>query len=72
MSDRVRVSRAELEGRIAALEAEQVAIEARINGAAGDYQAMAALSAELERVGQALEQAFERWAELAEIAEGQV
>jgi ATP-binding cassette subfamily F protein uup len=61
----------ELEGRIAVLEADQARIETRINSAADDYQTMAALSAELERVGQALEQAVERWAELAEIAESQ-
>ena len=59
----------DLEARIASLEAEQAALAERINGAAGDYQALARLTAELERVGQALEQAVERWAVLAEIAE---
>jgi ABC transport system ATP-binding/permease protein len=59
----------ELEGRIAALEAEQAALEERINTSGGDYRALAAASAELEDLGHALEQAVERWAELAEIAE---
>jgi ATP-binding cassette subfamily F protein uup len=59
----------ELEGRIAGLEAEHAELEARINTAAGDYQAHARLASELERVGRAIEAAMERWAELAEIAE---
>ncbi len=61
----------ELEGRIAALEAEQADLGAKINAAGGDYQALQRLSAELERVGAELEAALERWAVLAEIAEGQ-
>jgi len=60
----------ELEGRIADLEAEQAALEAQINAAGGDYQELRRLSAEIERTGAALEAAVERWAELAEIAEG--
>ena len=59
----------ELEARIAALEAEQSAIEARINAESGDYQALLRLTADLQRVGADLEVAVERWAALAEIAE---
>ncbi len=58
-----------LEGRIAALEAEQVALSSRVNTAGDDYQELLRLTAELERVGAALEAAVERWAALAEIAE---
>ncbi len=60
----------ELEKRIATLEAEQAALHARVNGSAGDYQELLRLTAELERVGVALDAAVERWGELAEIAEG--
>jgi ATP-binding cassette subfamily F protein uup len=61
---------AELEGRIATLEAEQAALEQQINAASGEYQALLRLTAELERVSAELEAAIERWGELAEIAEG--
>jgi ATP-binding cassette subfamily F protein uup len=61
----------ELESRIAKLEASQTDLAARVNAAAGgDYQALRRLTADLERVGGELEAAVERWAELAEIAEG--
>jgi hypothetical protein len=60
-----------LESRIAKLEASQTDLAARVNAAAeGDYQELLRLTAELERVGGELETAIERWAELAEIAEG--
>jgi ATP-binding cassette subfamily F protein uup len=59
-----------LEGRIAALEAEQGALEAQINTSSGDYQALLRLTAELERISAELEAAVERWGALAEIAEG--
>ena len=60
----------ELEGRIPTLESAQVDLAARVNAAGGDYQELMRLTAELERVGGELEAAVERWAELAEIAEG--
>ena len=60
----------DLEARIASLEAEQARLADQISAVSGDYQALAQLTAELERVGQELEQAVERWAVLAEIAEG--
>jgi ABC transport system ATP-binding/permease protein len=59
-----------LEGRIAVLEAEQAVLSGRVNAAGDDYQELIRLTAELERVGAALEAAVERWGELAEIAEG--
>src|SRR5215217_4044213 len=59
-----------LEDRIAALEAEQGALQAQINTSSGDYQALLRLTAELERVSAELETAVERWGALAEIAEG--
>ena len=56
---------------IADLESRQADLAARVNAAAGgDYQELLRLTAELERVGGELETAVERWAELAEIAEG--
>jgi ATP-binding cassette subfamily F protein uup len=59
-----------LESRIAGLESEQVALQAQINAASGEYQALLRLTAELERVSAKLEAAVERWGMLAEIAEG--
>jgi ATP-binding cassette subfamily F protein uup len=61
---------ADLEGRIAALEAQQAALHSQINTSSGEYQALLRLTAELERVSAALEAAVERWGALAEIAEG--
>jgi ATP-binding cassette subfamily F protein uup len=59
----------DLEQRIPALEAEQATIQSQINAASSDYQALMRLTAELERIGAALEAAVERWVELAEIGE---
>jgi len=59
----------ELEHTIAALESEQAELQAQINAAGSDYQALIRLTSELERTSAALEVAFERWSELAEIAE---
>jgi ATP-binding cassette subfamily F protein uup len=58
-----------LEGRIAVLEGEQAALQAQINAASGEYQALLRLTGELERVSAELEAAVERWGALAEIAE---
>ncbi len=52
------------------LETAQADLSERINAAGDDYQELLRLTAELERVGAELETAVERWAELAEIAEG--
>ena len=60
-----------LESRIAELETAQADLSQGINAVAGDdYQTLLRLTTELERVGAELEAAVERWAELAEIAEG--
>jgi ATP-binding cassette subfamily F protein uup len=60
----------ELEGKMTELEAEQASLGAQINTSSSDYQAIQRLSARLEQVTAALEVTFERWAALAEIAEG--
>ncbi len=60
----------ELEGKITELEAEQASLGTQINTAGGDYQIIQQLSARLEQVTVTLEVTFERWAMLAEIAEG--
>jgi ATP-binding cassette subfamily F protein uup len=60
----------DLEGRIARLEVAQAELAARVNAAGGDYQELIRLTGELEHVDAELEAAVERWAELAEIAEG--
>jgi ATP-binding cassette subfamily F protein uup len=60
----------QLEGRIAQLEAEQASLNSQINSASNDYQAIQRLSTRLDQVTHELEAAFERWAFLAEIAEG--
>src|SRR6266511_3713935 len=60
----------ELENKIAGLESAQAELEAQINAAGSDYQAFIRLTGELEHASAALEATFERWSELAEIAEG--
>lgn len=60
----------ELEGSITQLEQQQADLSEQINAAGSDYQALQRLSLELEQATAALEQAIERWATLAEIAEG--
>jgi ATP-binding cassette subfamily F protein uup len=60
----------QLERTIAEFEQQQAALGERINTSGGDYQALQRLTAELGRTEAALEAAFQRWAELAEIAEG--
>jgi ATP-binding cassette subfamily F protein uup len=60
----------ELESRIEALESQQDQLSELVNAAGSDYQELTRLTAELERVAAELEGAVERWAELAEIAEG--
>ncbi len=60
----------ELEGSIARLEQQQSVLSQQIHDAGSDYQAIQRLSMELEQTTSGLELAFERWAVLAEIAEG--
>lgn len=59
-----------LEKRIAELEARQAELNDALNAGAGDYAALQARAEELSAAGAELEQAFERWAVLAAIAEG--
>jgi len=60
---------AELEARIAAEEDEQAALQAAINRGGEEYTRIQALADQLRQVEKSLEDAFERWAELAERAE---
>ena len=60
---------AELEVRIAAGEEEQAALQAAINRGGEEYTRIQALADQLQQVEKSLEDAFERWAELAERAE---
>jgi ATP-binding cassette subfamily F protein uup len=60
----------ELERKVSELEAEQASLAAQMNAAATDYQVLQQISSQLEQVVAALDTTFERWAVLAEIAEG--
>lgn len=59
-----------LEQQIAHLEAEQTDLNARISTGALDYTTMQQLAQRLAAIEPELEQAFERWADLAARAEG--
>ncbi|WP_110519862.1 ABC-F family ATP-binding cassette domain-containing protein [Herpetosiphon llansteffanensis] len=58
----------ELEKTIATLEARQNELNDALNNAGSDYQAYNRLSSELEQASQTLEQSYERWMELSELA----
>lgn len=58
-----------LEERIASLEATQAELNARLSSGDTSYDEMQRLAETLSSTGTELEQAFERWAELAAIAE---
>lgn len=60
----------QLDQKIADLEAKQAKINQQIIDQGSDFQKLTQLTSELEQVSHELETAFERWAELAEIAEG--
>ncbi|MBV9791298.1 MAG: ABC-F family ATP-binding cassette domain-containing protein [Chloroflexi bacterium] len=60
---------ATLEERIASLEAQQAELNARLSSGDTSYDEMQRLAESLSATGSELEQAFERWAELAAIAE---
>jgi ATP-binding cassette subfamily F protein uup len=60
---------AALEERITALETQKADLGERLNHAGEDYQRYQHLAAELAQVDADLEAAFERWTELAELAE---
>ncbi|MFQ5578164.1 MAG: ATP-binding cassette domain-containing protein, partial [Anaerolineae bacterium] len=61
---------ANLEEKIAALEGDKIKLAAEINCSGDDYRRLQSLSGALARLEAALDRALERWAELAEIAEG--
>ncbi|MGB5050932.1 MAG: ATP-binding cassette domain-containing protein, partial [Caldilineaceae bacterium] len=58
-----------LEARIAGLEEEQTALQADINQGGEDYTHIQTLADQLQKVEKSLEDAFDRWAALAERAE---
>lgn len=58
-----------LEQRISAFEAQKAVLGERLNNVGEDYQAYQRLAAELAHLDAELEAAFERWTELAELAE---
>ncbi|HEY0606135.1 MAG TPA: ABC-F family ATP-binding cassette domain-containing protein [Herpetosiphonaceae bacterium] len=60
---------AALEERIASLEAQQAELNERLSSGSTEYDEMQRLAETLSATGAELEQAFERWAELAAIAE---
>jgi ABC transport system ATP-binding/permease protein len=60
---------AALEERITALETQKADLSERLNHAGEDYQVYQQLAAELAQVDADTEAAFERWTELAELAE---
>ena len=56
----------QLEARIAAAESEQSKLQTALNRGDEDYTRIQALADQLQTVEKSLEDAFERWAELAE------
>jgi ABC transport system ATP-binding/permease protein len=60
---------AALEERIASLEASQAELNARLSSGDASYDEMQRLAEQLAAAGAELEHSFERWAELAAIAE---
>lgn len=62
----------DVEQRIAQLEAEQQQINAALAGAGDNYAELTRLSERLSQTTEELETAFERWAELSEIAEAAI
>jgi len=60
----------ELEARIAKLEETQQQLNEQLSAGGASYDELQRLSETLAATGDELEQAFERWAELAAIAEG--
>jgi ABC transport system ATP-binding/permease protein len=59
----------QLETQISELEQQRDTVGAQLNAAGNDYQQYTRLANELQQIEQRLEQAFERWTELAELAE---
>ena len=59
----------QFEALIAAGEAEQSRLQTALNRGGEDYTRIQVLADQLQKVEKSLEDAFERWAELAERAE---
>jgi ABC transport system ATP-binding/permease protein len=59
----------QLETRINELEQQRDKLGEQLNLAGSDYQKYSRLAAELQQIEHTLEQAFERWTELAELAD---
>ena len=68
LSTKERRELEQLEARIAELEAERDKVTAALNSAGSDYTRYASLADELARLEAEIEQSFERWAELSELA----
>jgi ATP-binding cassette subfamily F protein uup len=68
LSTKERRELEQLEGRIAELEAERDRIAAALNDAGSDYTRYGALAAQLAAIEVRIEAAFNRWAELSELA----
>ncbi|MEM7114167.1 MAG: ABC-F family ATP-binding cassette domain-containing protein [Chloroflexota bacterium] len=60
----------ELDAKVEALEMEKEGLQEAINNIGSDYQRLQTLSEQLEQCETQLEEVFERWLELTEIAEG--
>ncbi|RME56737.1 MAG: ABC transporter ATP-binding protein, partial [Caldilineae bacterium] len=58
-----------LEAQITQWEAEHGALQAQINAAGDDYTRIQTLAAALAELEASLDEAFDRWSELAERAE---
>jgi ATP-binding cassette subfamily F protein uup len=59
---------AELEARIARLDARRAELASEVDAAGADYVRLEALSAELTRIGAQIDATLPRWLELAELA----
>jgi ATP-binding cassette subfamily F protein uup len=68
LSSKERRELEQLEDRIAELEGERDKIAAALNDGGSDYTRYAGLADELARLEAQIEQSFNRWAELSELA----
>jgi ATP-binding cassette subfamily F protein uup len=69
LSSKERRELAELEERVGQLEARKAALGEELNAAGSDYQRYQMLAAAFASLESEIEQAVERWAELAELAD---
>jgi ATP-binding cassette subfamily F protein uup len=68
LSTKERRELEQLEGRIAELEAERDRLSAALNEAGTDYTRYASLAEQIAQLEARIEQSFNRWAELSELA----